>query len=235
MTNKSQSSPETVIDQAELLVADYAHQIRSHPIADACGQRRVPLAILRAFARCQYVDSTTWVAMLALAKGKIEASALREAVRKNIRDEVGDSGTPHVTLCKRFLNSIGETTSYSDIKEYSPASVYPVALMFGLAGNCSDALMGGWLLSQEILVPVVFQTFRPSFDVFDNADVTYLVEHEQVDADAHSQWIRQAVGELVVDDSTAQEVITGVHFGGRATVSVLDYLYAQLLQMGTNG
>lgn len=219
-----------MVGEALRWVAEYEKQIEEHPMAVACAERRVPREILAAFARCQWVDSSTWVPMLALAKGSMEADALREAVRMNINDEAGENGTPHVTLCKRFLQSVGVSTTYSDIHGYSPASVYPTGLMFGLAGNCSDPMMGGWLLSQEVLVPVVFRTFRHAFEAIDGVDVTYLIEHEEVDAEDHSRWIAEALEEIVVDRATAADAVAGVHMGGRATVAVIDYLYGQMLQ-----
>lgn len=212
-------------------VSSYKEKLETHPIRRLCEAAKLPPEILRAFARVQFVDSIMWVPMLSLIKGQISSSALREAVRKNIRDEVGDEGTPHVTLCKRFLESIGVPTQFNNYVSYSPASLYPVSVMMGLAGNCDDAMIGGWLLAQEVLVPVLFRMFRPAFRVFSAPNLAYMTEHEEVDSVDHSRWILEALDSILASADSAGPAIAGVDLGGRATLGVPDFLFAEVTRL----
>ncbi len=93
--------------ELERALTRYRVQLETHPIRPLCDRASLPRPVLEAFARAQFVDSTIWVAMLALIKGHVLSPVLQEAVRKNILDEVGASGIPHVTLCQRFVESVG--------------------------------------------------------------------------------------------------------------------------------
>jgi pyrroloquinoline quinone (PQQ) biosynthesis protein C len=154
-------------------LARYRFQLETHPLRPLCERAALPRPVLEAFARAQFVDSTIWVAMLALIKGRVQAAGLREAVRKNILDEVGNDGVPHVTLCQRFVESVGVPSRYFDYREFSPASVYPVEVMMALAARADDATLGGWLLSQELLVPEVFGMFRVALAAIPEVDLEY--------------------------------------------------------------
>lgn len=209
----------------------YTEKIKNHPIKPLCDSAVLPKKILEDFAKAQCVDSTTWVTMLSLVKGSLKQPELREAVRMNILDEVGNEGIPHVTLCKRFVKSVGVSYHYDDYKKYSPASVYPVEVMMSLAGNVKDEIIGGWLLAQETLVPVVFSTFRPAYRNLPNADVQYLIEHEEVDAEDHARWMMDAVNKMLISDEALNLVLAGMDLGGRATIGVIDFLYADTLKL----
>src|SRR5438552_2481866 len=102
----------SVCDESVLTaLKNYQSEILQHPIKPWCIGARLPEAVLQAFAKAQFVDSTMWVSMLSLIKGNASFPQLRDAVRRNILDEVGDSGIPHVTLCNKFVKSIGVPTS----------------------------------------------------------------------------------------------------------------------------
>jgi pyrroloquinoline quinone (PQQ) biosynthesis protein C len=208
----------------------YTAKLRNHPISYFCKTAELPRSVLDAFARAQLVDNIYWVTMLARVRDQLESPVLREAVRKNILDEVGDSKTSHVTLCKQFVESLGLPSHFDDYRHYSPASVYPVELMMSLAGNVDDGFMAGWLLAQECLVPVLFQMFRPSFEAIPGADVSYLKEHEQVDACDHTRWLMEGIQSIAITDETVARVVTGLDLGGRATLAVPDCLYAQTIK-----
>lgn len=231
MVSRETSKQSVDVEQA---LDIYTQKLETHPIKPLCDHAEVPKAVLEAFARAQFVDSTMWVAMLSLIKGHVSSTQLRDAVRKNILDEVGDAGTPHVTLCKRFVESLGVPTYYSNYREYSPASVFPVEVMMGLAGYCDDATIAGWLLSQENLVPVVFRIFRRAYATLPQADLTYLTEHEEVDSIDHARWIREAIEPLIYTTESTGRVISGIDIGGRTTISVLDFLYAQTVRLGAS-
>lgn len=222
------------IDSVHAALHQYEGQLETHPIGDLCARAALPREILESFARAQLVDNTLWVPMLALAKDKLSAPLLREAVRRNIMDEVGADGISHVTLCKQFVESVGLPTHYEDYREFSPASVYPVQVMMGLTGRCDDLLMAGWLISQENLVPAFFRMFRPAFAAIEGADTGYLVEHEEVDSAEHAQWFLEAVAAMLNSDEDLDRVLTGIDMGGRATLAVPDYLYSQAVSMGVH-
>lgn len=133
-------------------------------------------------------------------------------------------------MCKEFVESLGEPTFYGDYIEYAPRSAHAVEVMNGLTGM-TEAEMSGWLLAAETLVPVFFGIFRPAFAQIHGVDLRYLDEHISVDADEHSQWMNEAVQELLVKDkSSFEQILNGIRIGGRLTVSIPDVLYARTLR-----
>ena len=212
----------------DVVLDAYRKQIETHPIVSLCTAPNPPPEMLKAFAREQLVDGTAWVPMLAIIKDSVRSKLMREAVRYNLLDEVAckdqSDGTSHITLLKRFVHSLGVSTRYSDYHTYAPESVQPMAVMLGLAGRADDAVVAGWLLSQEVLLPVIFRIFRPAFaKAFPKADLEFLTVHEEVDDEEHAELVRRALL-----DSADWEVraTAGMGMGARALIGVLDYLYA---------
>lgn len=206
----------------------YKRQIESHPIRSLCGAQNAPIEMLQAFAREQLVDGMAWVPMLARIKDASSTALMREAVRYNILDEVGcakgGGSVAHITLLRRFVSSLGVPTRYSDYKTYAPEAVQPMAVMLGLAGQADDGLVAGWLLSQEVLLPVIFRIFRPAFERrFPGADLEFLRVHEEVDDDEHAELVRRA---LLDSPALEERAIAGMGMGARALIGVLDYLYS---------
>lgn len=220
----SQSSP----SYFDVILDGYKEQISNHPIVALCEASNPPREMLAAFAREQLVDGTAWVPMLALIKDASHSELLADAVRFNLLDEVGCAdqrpGLAHMTLLKRFVASLGVTTKYSDYHTFAPESVQPMAVMLGLAGRADDALVAGWLLSQEVLLPVIFRIFRPAYaKAFPSADLEFLVVHEEVDDEDHAEFVRRA---LLDEPGWERRATAGLGMGARALIGVLDYLYA---------
>lgn len=217
--------PESRIHEALIY---YDSSLATHPIARLCRDGILPRPLALEFARAQYVDSTLWVAMLSLAKGKVKNHKLSEAIRKNILCEVGNEGVPHTTLCQSFVESLGESARFGTYENYAPVAAHPMEVM-NVFDQAGDGLIAGWLLVSETLVPRLFQVFRPAFTQFHGADLRYLDEHITVDADEHSKWMLEAALEIAETPEGLEEVLQGMALGGRVTLSVPDALYAQAL------
>jgi pyrroloquinoline quinone (PQQ) biosynthesis protein C len=211
-------------------VARFKEELESHPIAKMAQEGTIPESILREYARIQYVDSVLWIPMLALIKGKTTSPRLMKAVRANILCEAGYDGKPHVTMAKEFVESIGEPTFYGDYSDYAPRSAHAVEVMNGIAGM-NEAELSGWLLAAETLVPIFFSIFRPAFARLPGVDLRYLDEHISVDADEHSQWMNEAVREILKDEATFEHILNGIRIGGRLTLSIPDVLYSRALRV----
>jgi len=227
-----QLSSERTPGYFDAILSSYKRQIESHPIVSLCGAPNPPAGMLQAFAREQLVDGMAWVPMLALIKDASRTEFMREAVRYNILDEVGcakrDGGVAHMTLLKRFVASLGIPTTYSDYKTYAPEAVQPMAVMMGLAGRADEGLVAGWLLSQEVLLPVIFRLFRPAFArSFPEADLEFLIIHEEVDDDEHAELVRRA---LLDSPGFEERATAGIGMGARALIGVLDYLYSDHIE-----
>lgn len=225
------------------LVADYVDLVRRHPIARMCLQKRLTREVLELFARAQKVDNDLWIVpMLVRARDMIRSPKLYRAVSMNINEELGsprlggvemlsaadpEKKVSHVDLVYRFISSLGLDTGANHPLEYSPASAHAVGLMMNLTGARREALMAGWLDAQEHVVPEYFRYFAEAYP--EGVDVTYLTEH--VDADSpeggHANWMREGVEEILEDVESLPDVIDGVHLGGRAALSVLDWLYSK--------
>jgi pyrroloquinoline quinone (PQQ) biosynthesis protein C len=211
-------------------VSRFKEALETHPMARLASEGAIPESILREYARIQYVDSVLWIPMLALIKGKTRSPRLMKAVRANILCEAGYDGKPHVTMAKEFVESLGEPTYYGDYSEYAPRAAHPVEVMNGLAGM-TEAEMSGWLLAAETLVPIFFSIFRPAFARLRGVDLRYLDEHISVDADEHSQWMNEAVQEILSkDEDSFEQILNGVRIGGRVTLSIPDVLYARTIR-----
>jgi len=211
------------------VLAQYRNELSEHPVRELCESNALPKNLAEDFAKIQYVDSTLWVAMLALAKGKVESPRLKEAIRKNILCEVGNDGVPHVMMCKSFVQSLGVVAEFGDYQDYAPMTAHSVSVM-NVFDYASDGFIAGWLLVAESLVPDLFSMFRSVYRDYPNADLQYLDEHISVDADEHSQWMLEAAIEISMGSAHArQDVVSGMGLGARALLSVPDAIYAKAI------
>lgn len=233
LTTSSPGSARSVLEERYQRLFEtvqfYRLKLEQHPISDLIRAGNLPENILREFSRIQYVDSILWVPMLSLIKGKIKSPRLTRAVRENIICETGINGTPHTTLCKDFVESLGEPTFYGDTATYAPGSSFPVEVMNGMVAF-SEAQIAGWLMAAETLVPIFFALFRPAFAQIKNVDMRYLDEHIAVDADEHAQWMNEAVIELLQDEECYRSILSGIDIGGRVTLSIPDLLYSKAMR-----
>jgi hypothetical protein len=93
--------------------------------------------------------------------------------------------------------------------------------------SLSEEEIAGWLMAAETLVPVFFQIFRPAFARFPGADLRYLDVHIEVDSSEHSQWMNEAVQELLKDEISFNRILAGIDIGGRLLLSIPDLLYTR--------
>ena len=215
-------------------VSYYQTKLANHPIRPFCEKGLLSRALVEDFAKIQYVDSTLWVAMLSLARGRVANPKLSEAIRKNILCEVGNSGVPHVTLAQDFVQSLGIPAEFGDYQDYAPLTAHSVKVM-NVFDQAGDGVIGGWLLVAETLVPTLFSMFRPSFQHHAGADLRYLDEHITIDAEEHSQWMLEAAVEISETEAGFKEIIHGIDLGARVTLSVPDALYAAAFSASTVG
>jgi pyrroloquinoline quinone (PQQ) biosynthesis protein C len=226
---RSNSSPDRVAAKLQEAVNRYRADLENHPIAKRAREGQLSRRILQEFARIQFVDSTLWIPMLSLIKGRVKEPRLLKAVTDNILCESGYAGTPHTTICAEFVKSVGVSPFYGDCQTYSPLSMHPVEVMNAITGM-SEAEICGWLLVAESLVPTLFQVFRPAFARLPGADLTYLDEHIAVDSDDHAQWMLEGALALVAKSDCLEEILAGIHIGGRVTISIPDVLYSRVLR-----
>jgi hypothetical protein len=106
------SDGKSPIERIQHAVEFYREGLAQHPVAQLCADGALSRKLLQEFARIQYVDSTLWVAMLSLAKGRVKHARLKRAITENILCESGHVGTPHTTLCQRFVESLGTTAEF---------------------------------------------------------------------------------------------------------------------------
>ena len=213
----------------------YNQELESHPIVKLAKEGWLPRPLLQEFTKIQFVDSVLWIPMLSLIKGRIKEPRLLKAVTDNILCESGYNGIPHTTLCAQFAQSVGVSAFYGDSQTYSPLSMHSIEMMNAVMGM-SEAEICGWLLAAESLVPTLFQIFKPAFEKFPGADLTYLNEHISVDSDDHAQWMMEgAVAILENSKNQSQalaEILAGIGLGGRVTLCIPDVLYSKALRLG---
>lgn len=218
------------IAQVNAELKHYTHKLESHPIAKLCAKQQIPRQILNEFAKIQYVDSAFWVPMLSLIKGAVKSERLLKAVKENIICETGINATPHITLCKRYIESLGIMPSYGDYQNFSKHSIAPIELTLAIQ-DLGDPTIAGWLLAEEALVPVLFRIFRPAYALIKEADMGYLDEHISVDSDEHAVWMLEAVQELCVDSDSFEQVMAGIDLGARKTLCIPDALYSETMRL----
>jgi pyrroloquinoline quinone (PQQ) biosynthesis protein C len=228
------SDGKSPIERIQHAVEFYREGLAQHPVAQLCADGALSRKLLQEFARIQYVDSTLWVAMLSLAKGRVKHARLKRAITENILCESGHVGTPHTTLCQRFVESLGTTAEFGDYRVYAPMTAHSVEVM-NVFDRGGDGIISGWLLAAESLVPTLFSVFRPAFAQVPGADLTYLDEHIHVDAEEHAQWMCEAAQEISTTEEGFRSVMSRVEIGGRVTWSGPDAIYARtLLEAGSN-
>jgi pyrroloquinoline quinone (PQQ) biosynthesis protein C len=211
------------------VIYQYKRNLEKHPIAKLAAHGWLSRSLLQEFAKIQFVDSTLWIPMLSLIKGRIIEPRLLKAVTDNILCESGYHGIPHTTLCANFAKSVGVSPFYGDCHGYSPLSMHPVEIMNAVTGM-SEPEICGWLLAAETLVPTLFQIFRPAFAKLPGVDLTYLDEHISVDSDDHARWMLEGATKLLEKSDCLDEILAGVNIGGRVTLSMPDVLYSKALR-----
>ena len=202
----------------------YRAELLEHPLLEAARRGLLSETTLHEFAFHQYVDSLTWIPMLAQMKSKATRSRrLQAAIRDNIAHEAGLDGTSHVTLAVALMRSLGITC----LDRFSTEAFGESAGMW-LSGpfvEFDEPAVAGWLLTAETLVPLLFAAIKPCFDRI--GDTRYFSEHIAVDADEHARWIAEAVAEVVAlygPDSIAS-VTFGMTDAWQETRRVPDHLW----------
>lgn len=208
----------------------YTFKLRNHPIVKYCQQQILPLEILNDFAKVQFVDSVLWIPMLALIKGKIKSPRLLKAVRANMLCEAGADGIPHVTLCQKFIESLGIMPRYGDYNEFTKYSSHPVEIMMSIQ-DFDEPFITGWLLAAEALVPVMFSVFKEAYQNTPGVDLTYLNEHIVIDADEHAEWMRESAQELMMASDCFEQIKAGIDIGARLTLAIPDVLFAKTIRL----
>src|SRR5262245_49717280 len=204
----------------------YRAELLEHPLLDAARRGTLSTTTLEQFAFYQYVDSITWIPMLAQMKSKATRSRrLQAAIRDNIAHEAGLDGTSHVTLAVALMRSLGikrldrfATEAFSDIAGMSLSDSF---------AECSEPEIAGWLLTAETLVPLLFAAIKPCFDPI--GDTRYFSEHIAVDADDHSRWMAEAVADVVAlyGPESVPMVTDGMAEAWQETLQVPDRLWEQ--------
>ncbi|HEY0478723.1 MAG TPA: iron-containing redox enzyme family protein [Kofleriaceae bacterium] len=176
----------------------YRAELLEHPLLDAARRGTLSETTLHQFAFYQYLDSITWIPMLAQMKSMATRSRrLQAAIRDNIAHEAGLDGTSHVTLAVALLRSLG----IKRLDEFSTGDFGDIASMW-----LSDAFVespepaiAGWLLTAETLVPLLFAEIMPCFDRIGDriGDTRYFSEHIAIDADEHATWMAESVADVV--------------------------------------
>jgi pyrroloquinoline quinone (PQQ) biosynthesis protein C len=210
-------------------VARYNQQFLTHPLAEVL--KNPPLALLKEYASIQYVDSVLWVPMLALMKDRVKNKRLKRALTENLLCEAGAKHTSHITLCKEFIQSLGISPQFGDFHRYSEMASHPIEIMNSVTG-LSEAEIAGWILVSEAVVPSLFSIALKGFEQIHGVDTTYLTEHMHIDADEHSQWMAESALELMIEGENVENILHGVHIGGRTALSIPDALYAKYLRGG---
>jgi pyrroloquinoline quinone (PQQ) biosynthesis protein C len=174
----------------------YRAELLEHPLLAAARTGQIERETLLEFAYYQYSDSITWIPMLAQMKSKaLRSRRLRKAIEDNIAHEAGLGGVSHVQLAVDLMRSLGIRT----LDAYPTENLGHSATLW-LADDFADLAepaLAGWLLTAETLVPEMFAVIRPCFEALAGADSTYFTAHIAIDGDEHSQWMAEAVDEVV--------------------------------------
>lgn len=206
----------------------YCSEFKAHSFFKAAAENKIPQSILNKFAFYQYSDSILWIPMLALMKEKvIKSSRLRKAIEENIKHEAGVGGISHVTLAKNLMRSM-KLTKLQDF----PISTFAKSAQLWLSKDFDEFAepeIGGWLLTAETLVPLMFRLMLPAFQNkgYDN---TYFSEHISVDGDEHSQWMLESVDEIIglYGQSSVPQVLAGMEDAWLETLEVPNQLVKEL-------
>lgn len=215
----------SAISSVDQCLEEYKRAIANHPIGRIVLSRKC----LNDFALAQWGDSVIWVPMLALMRDKVSSPRLKQALDANLRCESGiDANRSHVTLCRRFVESIGLHPGISPSRIEVGGHA---ARMTDSTTSLCELQISGWILASEWIVPSIFSLVLPQFQNIPEADTEYLREHIEVDDEEHARWMREAAQELLLSgkENALEKILAGAHLAGRAGISVLDGLYAQNL------
>lgn len=218
----------TAMDQVEAALGHYQTQMARHGLGRLIEQGLVSEQIGLEFMKLQYVDSTLWVPMLAIMKDRVEHPTLKKALTDNLLCEAGARHTSHVTICAEFLKSKGVDPYFGDLYHYSPLAKHPTEIMNSVI-RMSEAEIAGWIMIAETIVPHLFMLLHPLLRGI-GANMLYIDEHITVDGDEHGQWMMQSIRDLVKAGTPVEDILHGIHLGGRVALSVPDALYAKVLR-----
>lgn len=216
------------LEKVETALVHYQEQMRQHGLGRLIAQGLAPASVGLEFMKLQYVDSTLWVPMLAIMKDRVKHPTLKKALLDNLLCEAGARHTSHVTLCAEFLISKGIDPYFGDLYHYSPLAKHPTEIMNSVI-RMSEAEIAGWIMIAETIVPDLFRLVHPLLKGI-GANMHYIDEHITVDGDEHGEWMMRSIRELIQDGTSVDEILHGLHLGGRVALSVPDALYAKVLR-----
>ena len=202
------------LEQVETALIHYQEQMQKHGLGKLIAQGRVSANIGLEFMKLQYIDSTLWVPMLAIMKDRVKHPTLKKALTDNLLCEAGAKHTSHVTLCAEFLISKGIDPYFGDLYHYSPLAKHPTEIMNSVI-RMSEAEIAGWIMIAETIVPDLFRLVHPLLTV---------------DGEEHGEWMMRSIRELIQDGTPVEEILHGLHLGGRVALAVPDALYAKALR-----
>jgi hypothetical protein len=214
--------------RVEGALVHYQEQMKSHGLGKLTARGVVPEAIGLEFMKLQYVDSTLWVPMLAIMKDRVKHPTLKKALTDNLLCEAGARHTSHVTICAEFLISKGIDPYFGDLYHYSPLAKHPTEIMNSVI-RMSEAEIAGWIMIVETIVPDLFRLVHPMLNGI-GANMFYIDEHITVDGDEHGEWMMRSIKDLLQAGTPVDEILHGIHLGGRVALSVPDALYAKVLR-----
>ncbi len=160
-----------------------------------------------------YADNLWWVAALQYMHKAARNDRFKQALHDNIRCETGaDGGIAHTQMAENFISSIGLKVSMQD-KAYNKAVTRAVEENNFLK-KATEPTRAGFMLATEALFPIMLQIVRPVIVFhYPEADMQYIDEHIQVDADEHSQWMAQSVEQILTSgDEVFGEIVKGMEF-----------------------
>jgi hypothetical protein len=200
-------------------LADYRARLIEHPFLTALDH---PVPILHEFAFHQYADSILWIPMLAQMRGKaLRSRRLRDAIGNNIGHEAGLHAISHVQLAVDLMRSLGITRVDGRVLAQS-AQLW----LSDEFAAMSEPEVAGFLLVAETLVPIMFAALAPQFARL-GAQTRYFEEHVSVDSDEHSQWMAEAVEEVldVYGGDAAPAIAAGMADAWDETREIPDVLW----------
>lgn len=194
-------------------------RVGSHPI----GKVQLTLAALREFAIVQYHDTMQWLAWFVIMRDMVTDPVVKTALQSNFESEAGNiSQVSHMTLCLRFLRSVGLEPGAA-IGGGVPESGKHAAAMIHMIPSLDQAQVAGWVLGVEDLVPDLFKLYLPHYERQEGVDTRYLTEHITVDTEDHAkQLLAGCESLLAADPSCINNIIFGVTLAERFTLSVPD-------------
>lgn len=209
------------LQSVQRTVKTYEVQLNRHPIVSFAQKAPLSDSATGQLVNYMFADGCAWVPMLTIIKGRAKTPQLRDAVRKNILDEIGHRKEAHLTLCLAFMESLGIAPS-SEGADLNGA--------INIARNLSEAQVAGYLLAQETLTPQLFRFVRGLVRSKPNVDLRYLDEHLEVDVD-HTRYMLTAVQAVLVTGESVDHIIEGVDLGARTAIGFLDKLYEQVIRV----